>query len=337
VKNDWREITKIVYIAVQFRRLVLMKFKKANNWLRLPLFLCVLVGFSCHRHIPKPPEEQKPHPISVKSILNIPFIEVRRRLKSGLSFDNQGFEAEPFYRITFLSADTARILNPMDGNYYNFYIFKETDSIFNVARSYFKMIQMSRDSMKFQVMQVEGDTLHMQRSLVYMTFYSKNYLQNVLHTTAEALGKPDHRDTLFIQRKSELANRIPDSAFAARQPATIKSINPLAKVQMNEVKPDVMNNFDASDAYMNPEFNITINKAYENFGYSFWAFVDDKGKLSYDHSAEFVEPEFKESTDKTIKAIVDGYLSVYLKVTPGSTLGIKHTSRVLLNLVGYKK
>jgi hypothetical protein len=167
-----------------------------------------------------------------------------------------------------------------------------------------------------------------------MVFYSKNYLQNVLHTTAEALGKPDHRDTLFILHKSEVANRIPDSAFAARQPATIRSINPLAKVELDSVKAGVMNDYNATDGYMNPEFNITIHKAYENFSYTFWAFVDDKGKLSFDHYAEMVEPEFKESTDKTLKAIVDGYLSYYLKVTPGSTLGIKHTSRVLLNVTG---
>jgi hypothetical protein len=323
----------MAYIAMHFRRLVLMNFIKAKNWL---LLLFVLLSFSCHRHIPQQPPPPKPHPISFKSILNIPFIEVKRRLKSGLSFDNQGFEAEPFYHITFLSKDSARILNPMDGKYYNFFIFPETDSIFNVARSYFKMMQMSKDSMRFQVMQVEGDTLHMQRSLVYMTFYSKNYLENVLHTTAEALGKPDHRDTMFILRKSEIANRIPDSAFAARQPATLKSINPKVKVELSEVKPDVMDNFDASDAYMNPEYYITINKAYDNFSYSFWAFVDDKGKLSFDHSEMAMDPQFKNDIIKTMKAIVDGYLNYYLKVTSGSTLGIKHTSRVLLTVSGRK-
>ncbi len=318
---------------MHFTRLVLMNFIKANKGPRMLLLLTVLFSFSCHRHIPEPP---KPHPLSLKSILNIPFIEVKRRLKSGLSFDDQGFETEPFYHITFLSQDSARILNPMNGQYYNFYVFREQDSLFNVARSYFKILQLSKDSMKFQVMDVQEDTMHVLHSLVYMTFYSQNYLKNVLHTTAEALGKPDHRDTLFILKKSALANRIPDSAFAARHPATITSINPLAKVEQNAVKADVMNNFDASDGYMNPEFNITINKAYENFSYTFWAFVDDKGKLIYDRPDEMVEPEFKESTDKTLKAIVDGYLSFYLKVTPGSTLGIKHTSRVLLNVAGRK-
>src|ERR1700744_1709922 len=160
---------------MHFRRLVLMNYKKANSGFYLLLLLTVLFSFSCQRHLPPPPPPS--HPISFKSVLNIPFIEVRRRLKSGLSFDDQGFETEPFYRITFLPKDSARILNPMNGQYYNFYVFREQDSLFNVARSYFKILQLSKDSMKFQVMQVENDTMHTLRSLVYMTFYSQNYLQ----------------------------------------------------------------------------------------------------------------------------------------------------------------
>jgi hypothetical protein len=323
-------------LQLQKLHLKFMGFNKANIYIRLLFFMLVLLSFSCHRRIPKPPPPPKPHPISLKPLLNIPFIEVRRRLKSGLSFDDQGFMTEPFYRITFLSADSARILNPMDGQYYNFYIFPETDSIFNVARSYFKMIQMSRDSMKLQVMQVEGDTMHLQRSLVYMTFYSQNYIKNVLHTTAAILGRPDHNDTVFIRKKSEIANKIPDSAFAARQPAIIISKNRLVKIELNAVVPDMMNNYDASDGYMNPEYEITINKAYEDFSYSFSVFVDDKGKMTFDRSLLDIQPEFRKSTIDVIKGIIDGYLAFYLKVTPGSTLGIRHTSRVILDVIGRK-
>jgi hypothetical protein len=323
-------------LQLQKLHLKFMGFNKANIYIRLLFFMLVLLSFSCHRRIPKPPPPPKPHPISLKPLLHIPFIEVRRRLKSGLSFDDQGFMTEPFYRITFLSADSARILNPMDGQYYNFYIFPETDSIFNVARSYFKMIQMSRDSMKLQVMQVEGDTMHLQRSLVYMTFYSQNYIKNVLHTTAAILGRPDHNDTVFIRKKSEIANKIPDSAFAARQPAIIISKNRLVKIELNAVVPDMMNNYDASDGYMNPEYEITINKAYEDFSYSFSVFVDDKGKMTFDRSLLDIQPEFRKSTIDVIKGIIDGYLAFYLKVTPGSTLGIRHTSRVILDVIGRK-
>jgi hypothetical protein len=323
-------------LQLQKLHLKFMGFNKANIYIRLLFFMLVLLSFSCHRRIPKPPPPPKPHPISLKPLLHIPSIEVRRRLKSGLSFNDQGFMTEPFYRITFLSADSARILNPMDGQYYNFYIFPETDSIFNVARSYFKMIQMSRDSMKLQVMQVEGDTMHLQRSLVYMTFYSQNYIKNVLHTTAAILGRPDHNDTVFIRKKSEIANKIPDSAFAARQPAIIISKNRLVKIELNAVVPDMMNNYDASDGYMNPEYEITINKAYEDFSYSFSVFVDDKGKMTFDRSLLDIQPEFRKSTIDVIKGIIDGYLAFYLKVTPGSTLGIRHTSRVILDVIGRK-
>jgi len=314
-----------------------MGFNKVGKHIYIVLSLLAIFLFSCHRHIAQMPPPPKPHPISLKPILNIPFIEVRRRLKSGLSFDDQGFMAEPFYRITFLSTDSARVLNPMDGQYYNFLVFPETDSIINVARSYFKMIKMSRDSMILQVMLVEDDTLHTQRSQVYMTFYAQNYLQNILHTTAATLGRPDHNDTAFILKKSAIANKILDSAFAARQPATLASKNPLAKVELKEVKPDVMNNFDATDAYMNPEFYITIHKAYQDFSYSFTVLVDDKGILHFDKPLEMIDPEFRDATLKVMKGIVDGYLTFYLKVTPGSTLGIKHTSRIIVNVMGQKE
>jgi hypothetical protein len=284
-----------------------------------------------HKSVVKPA-----NPLSFKSIAGINFIEVRRRMASGLSFDEHGFEAEPSYKITFLKNDSASVYSPDKKAFINFLVFLEPDSIFNVARSYFKMKHMSKDSLVLQVLEVQGDTLHMKHSLVYMTFYSDNYLKNVLHTDAQTLGKPDKRDTLFIEKKTAIANKFPDSAFAARQPVTLRSLSPLLTIDRVNVKPDMSNNYDASDYYMNPEFNITINKAYENFSYSFWVCVDDKGSITFYQSVDYIMPEYRESTIKTIKGIIDGYLKAYMAATPGTTLGIKHTSMIILNVVGRK-
>jgi len=310
------------------------KRKKTSLYLLL-IVVTALLSNSCHRvKIPPPPPKAKP--ISFKTIAGIDYTEVRRRLSSGLSFDDQGFEAEPSYKITFLKNDSASVYSPDKKAFINFLVFLEPDSIFNVARSYFKLKYMSRDSLLFQVLEVEGDTLHMKRSLVYMTFYANNYIKNVLHTDAATLGKPDRNDTLFIQKKALQANKIPDSAFAARQPVVLKSKNPNAIVQREAKQPDVLNNFDPSNEYMSPEYNITINKAYEDFSYSFTVFVDDKGGMHFGQSLIYIMPEYKESTINTLKAIIDGYLKFYLQVTPGSTLGIVHTSTVILNVVGRK-
>ena len=299
------------------------------------LFAIILVvcGLNaCNRYKPKTVDKT---PVSFKSIANIPFIEVRRRLSNGMSFDNQGFQTEPSYKITFLTNDSASVYSPDKKQFINFLVFLEQDSIFNVARSYFKMLQMNKDSLKLQVLEVEGDTLHMQRSLVYMTFYSADYIKSH-HMDLDELKKPDKRDTAFIIKKAEIARRIPDSAFAARQPVTIKSKSAQVIVNTAVNKPDVLNNFDASDNYMNPEFNIIINKAYDNFSYSFLVYVDDKGQMSFDKPIDYIMPEFKDATIKTMKGIMDGYLKFYLQVTPGSTLGIKHTSAVIVNVVGKK-
>jgi len=298
--------------------------------------LLILLTAACHRSVPHTAVSEPSAPLSFKSIANINFTEVRRRMANGLSFDKNGFEAEPGYKITFLKNDSASVWSPDKKAFINFLVFLEPDSIFNVARSYFKMKHMSKDSLVLQVLEVQGDTLHMKHSLVYMTFYSDNYLKNVLHTDAQTLGKPDKRDTLFIEHKTAVAEKNPDSAFAGRQPVFLKSLSPLLTIDRVNVKPDISNNYDASDYYMDPEFNITINKAYEDFAYSFWVCVDAKGQITFYRSIDYIMPEFKESTINTIKAIINGYLKAYMSVTPGSTLGIKHTSWVMLNVVGRK-
>jgi hypothetical protein len=301
-----------------------------SYWL---VIVITLFSVSCHRagtHT-----KTKPISISLRPVANIPFIEVHRCLKNGLSFDNNGFQTEPGYKITFLTNDSASVYSPDKKAFINFYVFMEGDSIFNVARSYFKMKHMNKDSLILQVLQVEGDTLHTLNSLVYMTFYSKDYLK-VHKLDPAVLGSPTRADTLFIQKKSAIANKIPDSAFSARQPVQLESRSPLLRVVRNDVQPDVLNNFDPSDEYMNPEFNISISKAYEDFSYSFAIFVDDKGKIYFDRSMDYIMPEYSESTTRILKGIIDGYLTAYLKVTPGSTLGIKHTSYIIVNVVGKK-
>jgi hypothetical protein len=307
--------------------------KKLNKYIFAFLTLSTV---SCHRREIHKVIVKQVKPLSFKSIAGINFTEVRRRMASGLSFDNNGFEAEPGYQISFLNNDSASVYSPKKKGFENFLVFLEPDSIFNVARSYFKMIKMTKDSLYIRVLEVQGDTLHLKHSLVYMTFYSNNYIKNVLHTTAEALGKPDKRDTLFIKKKTAIANQIPDSAFAARQPVTLRSLSPLLTIDRADVQPDMSNNYDSSEFYMAPEFTITIKKAYEDFSYSFWVFIDDKGQIIFYRSINDIMPEYKETTIKTIKGIIDGYLKAYMAVTPGSTLGIKHTSLVILNVVGRK-
>jgi hypothetical protein len=306
-----------------------MSFKKLSAQYRLYLLMLIAaLPIAC---------KQKPvkKGLSFNPITSIGYTEVRRRLANGLSFDNQGFEVEPSWKVTFLGNDSASVWSPDKQKFLNFLVSVDHDSIFNVARSWFRLQHMDKDSLKLQVLQVEGDTIYWLRSKVYMTLYANNYLKN-LKINPLMLEKPSRADTLFIKAKAGLANKNIDSAFAAREPVVLKSINPNLSVEKVGVQAGMMNNFDASEGYLDPEFNITINKAYQNFSYSFTVYVDGGGQMHFGRSVNYIMPEFKAATISVMKGIINGYLKTYMAVTPGKTLGIAHTSLITLNVVGRK-
>ncbi|MDB5004267.1 MAG: hypothetical protein JWQ34_2492 [Mucilaginibacter sp.] len=275
--------------------------------------------------------------ISFEPVKRITYIEVRRSFDNGLIFNKDGYQLAPVWKLMFYSDKWASVYSPDKDKFLNFPVTLDHDSIFNISGTWLKAMHISKDSLKFQVLKVEGKTVYYVKSNVYMTMYADNYIKNVLHKTANDLKKPLRRDSLYvIKRIADLGARV-DSFFAARNPVQFISKTPLATVVKKGVEADVMNKWDASDEYMFPEYTIHIKKAYENFSYSFWATVDTQGQIRYQKSLTYVFPEFVKSTDHTIKAIVDGYLKSYFKVIPGTTLGIPHNSAISLHVIGRKK
>ncbi len=126
-------------------------------------------------------------------------------------------------------------------------------------------------------------------------------------------------------------NKNPDSLFAARNPVVFKSKSPYIKVTKTEVVADEANKYSTTDAYMRPEYNIEIKKAYKDFDYSFTAVVDKNGGIRF-HKLLVANV----NNTSVIQALIDGYLKPYLDVTPGSTLGMSQSSKVYINLKGRK-
>lgn len=273
---------------------------------------------------------------SFKDVSGIYYTEVRRSFDTGLAFNRYGYQLEPVWRIMFFSDTMANVYDPAKKIFQKFSVTLDHDSIFNVSGTWLKAIKVTKDSLTIQVLKVEGKTVYWVKSNVYMTFYADNYIKNRLHTDAGQLKKPLPRDTLFIKKRIATVDANPDSSFSGRVPPLITSNSARVTVEKEKVEADIMNKFDTSDAYMYPEYNITIDKAYENFSYSFLVTVDTQGQLYFKYSLDYIMPEFKVSTIKTIKGIVDGYLKTYLQVTPGSTLGMRHNCFVTLNVSGRK-
>jgi hypothetical protein len=264
------------------------------------------------------------------------FTEVRRTFKNGISFSDYGYQLEPDWRLTFLSDDSVNIYNPATKTWGHAPILFDHDSIFNIAWSYLRLKKQTKDSIVFQVMKVEGRVLTRGQSVVYMTLYSDDYIKNVLHTNAESLIHPSRKDSLFIQQLVKKANADTSNAFAGRQPATFKPRNKLCTITRETTSDENKKESGLLADYLLPEYDVIINNAYEDFSYSFTVLADEKGKLFFVRSINFSFAEFEAQTNKTLRAIVNGYLTGYLDVTPASTLGMPHSSIVIMHVKGVK-
>jgi hypothetical protein len=273
--------------------------------------------------------------ISFKSVEGISYTEISRRLKNGLSFTEDGFQLEPQWKLQFVSDDSVSIYSFDKKAFLNFPLTRGYDSVLNTARTWLKLRKMSKDSLVFEVLKSEADSIDIRGAEVYMTFYANNYIQNVLHSNIATVRQSSRRDSLFIRSLVNQANINYKKAFAARQPAVLVSKSPAIKVNKWKAEGDILNNFDTSDDYFNPSYSIIINKAFENFFYSFSIYVDDMGQMHYGKPlVAFSGKGYEDAYISSSKAVMDRYLKHYLQVTPGKTLNMLHTSIINIHVEG---
>jgi len=273
----------------------------------------------------------------LKKIKGIGYTEVKRTFDNGLSFSPVGYQLTPEWRISFPSIDSVNIYSPKKGKFLNAPVVFDHDSIFNVAWAWLKLKYIKKDSIQFMVLHVTDRVIHDEKVHVFMTFYTNDYIKNVLHSDTNKLRAPSRKDTLYIKAKSAIANKILDSAFAGTAPPVLRPKSALVSVKKETVPPDDPNGAKIYDEYLSPTYDVVIHHAYDNFSYSYSAFVDDKGIITFRKSLTYLYPEFRKPYTEAMKGITDGYLKLYLDVTPAKTLGIPHTSIIFLNVTGYKK
>ncbi|MEN0055302.1 MAG: hypothetical protein AAGC65_16625 [Mucilaginibacter sp.] len=273
--------------------------------------------------------------ISFKSIQGIGYTEVQRLQRNGLAINEYGYQLEPQWQINFVSDDSASVYSPIKKRFLNFPLTRGSDSIFNAARAWLKVKKMNKDSLILEILKAKNDSIEVNGSKVYMTFYADDYIKNVLHSDTGILRRPSRRDTLFVKGIVAKANKDITKAFAARQVVTFQSRSPQVSVNQERTVPNELNNFDTADDYLGPTFDITINKAYKEFYYSFSVCVDDKGQMHYVKPLiGFTEEDYKQSYIRLSKQIMETYLKYYLNVKPGTTLSMPHASVISLHVEG---
>lgn len=270
-------------------------------------------------------------------IVGIKYHEVTRRFSNGLSFSDIGFQQEPSWIIQFASNDTVKAWSPQKQIMQSFYIMYDHGDVYNFAGEWFRIKGFSKDSIRMQRLQLTNRVIEKDiRSDVFMTYYSEDYLKKI-NKTPEELRKPTAADTAFIRKLVARADRNPanaDSAFAGRIPVQFIPKSKIISVKKLSTVDRLVGRTESYD-YLFPEYRIKIEKAYQDFGYSFTAVVDKNGKI-YLNSFRDDMPEYHEQRKKVLEGIIDVYLQNLLIVKPGSTLGIPHSSEITLNVSGKK-
>jgi hypothetical protein len=171
-----------------------------------------------------------------------------------------------------------------------------------------------------------------------MRFYSEDYINNVLHKDYVQMRKPSVRDTLYIKKLIERANKYPnisDSLFSSREPVEFVSLSKNISVEKREQDSSDLD-YSAANSYLNPAYDISIRRAYKDFAYPYTAYVDKDGNITVGSFAN-LEKEFEAPKRRVLQGISDVYLERGLKIKPGSTLGIPHATEVVLYVGGSKK
>lgn len=280
----------------------------------------------------------KARKLSFDTIKGIKYHEVKRRFSTGLSFNEMGFQQEPSWIIQFKSKDTVMAYSPQKKKMQPFFLQYDHGDVYNFAKEWFRIKTISKDSIQMQRLQVIKKEIAKDiRSDVNITYYSDDYIKNVLKRTPEELQKPTKADTLYIQKLAEASNQKPSDmklAFAGRQPVVFQPLSDMIRVEKLNIVDRINGKTEAYD-YLFPKYRIDISRAYKDFGYEFSALVDAKGKM-YLGNFRISEPENYEPRKKTLEAIINVYLQNLLKIQPGTTLGIPHSSEINLIVVGKK-
>lgn len=293
-----------------------------------------LLTFSCSNS-KKNNDKQEEEGLTFRDVNGIRYYEVKRRFSNGLSFNKNGFMLEPTWILEYKHPDTMLAYSPEKKGMEAFYLQFDHGRIYNFAREFFRLKTIAKDSLVLQRLQVDARVVAKgEVSDVNCTYYTKNYIENVLKTTIGELQRPTKADTAYIKKLSAATLRNPsnpDTAFAATQPVIFKPNSKNVTVKKIGYADSAASK--KSYAYMYPEYRVQINKAYRAFNYRFSVIVDTKSNL-YVNRIEGVLKEDMPYRKKLIQGIADVYLKNLLFISPGTTLGIPHSSEITITLIG---
>lgn len=305
------------------------------------MILAILVGaWSCGSGDKEEEEaDQAPY---FESVVGIDYYEVRRTFDTGVSYDTIGFVQLPEWHLRFAKKDSVLVYSPFEDRMLGYKVYHDHEDYYHFARDSWRVIELHPDSITLQRLSLNGLRVNKVKSNVYMKFYSKSFIENnignpdqTLVEKVDNLRLPTRQDTAFVAERVAIANRNPkhlDSTFASRNFAELTSKSPAISVKKRKIEHIELTEKSPAYEYLYPEYTITIDRAYRDFGHDFSVIVDEQGKMHL--GKVFVMEEFVGPREKVVQGIIDVYLHNLLEIKPAHTLGMPHASVIYLYVKG---
>lgn len=277
-----------------------------------------------------------------EAVVGIDYFEVRRTFDTGVSYDTIGFVQSPEWHLRFAKKDSVLVYSPFEDRMLGYKVYHDHEDYYHFARDSWRVVELHPDSITLQRLSLNGLRVNKVKSNVYMKFYSSDYIKSHIGSAEQSIAEkvellrtPTQQDTVFVAERVAIANRNPqhtDSAFASRNFVELKSKSPIISVKKRKIEHIELTEKSPAYEYLYPEYTITIDRAYRDFGHDFSVVVDENGKMHL--GKVFVMEEFVGPREKVVQGIIDVYLHNLLEIKPAHTLGMPHSSVVYLYVKG---
>ncbi len=259
------------------------------------------------------------------------WVEVRRTYPNGYVYNEAGQKIAPDLTLQIISSDSLKLYSKSSGynNWVHFSFFN--DSILNIARDYYKVKKLSKDTLCLQKLVVDNNKLKLHQHMLNMIFLNKQKLDRLPDIQKKTIREAQKMDTLYMLSLIDSAEKENnDFVLISHIPPQIIPLNKHSFVRVYPPVTDILeDNFPCG--ILISECELTVNHADTDMRTTCTLQISKTGNISLGGWIAGDDYLYKQK-GIFLQHVLEKYLKPNFRAIPGSTLGIKHKTEILIHL-----